>query len=155
MGIKWRLCRRLYYFLYGQVNYTLFHAPPCPVPCPVPCVHAGDPGPGGGHRTHGPLDAPPCTQVTLVLAEDTRHTGKLLAAFGIRTPLASYHTHNERERTRAVVDRLLRGEVSGSGRARAVAVAAGTVGGLQLPVWMNASWDLTHVASVIEAVIRQ
>ena len=48
---------------------------------------------------------------SLVLAEDTRHTGKLLAAFGIRTTMASYHSHNEKERTRQVVDRLKGGEV--------------------------------------------
>ena len=49
--------------------------------------------------------------VSMVLAEDTRHTGKLLSAFGIRTPMASYHSHNEEQRTRQVVERLTRGEV--------------------------------------------
>jgi 16S rRNA C1402 (ribose-2'-O) methylase RsmI len=32
----------------------------------------------------------------VVLAEDTRHTGKLLAAYGINATMQSYHAHNER-----------------------------------------------------------
>eukprot|EP00884_Botryococcus_braunii_P014272 jgi/Botrbrau1/22846/Bobra.0065s0005.1 len=42
-----------------------------------------------------------------VLAEDTRHSRKLLNHLGIRRPLLSYHAHNERERE-ALVLRLLR-----------------------------------------------
>jgi 16S rRNA (cytidine1402-2'-O)-methyltransferase len=42
----------------------------------------------------------------LVLAEDTRHTRKLLAHHGIRTRLLSYHAHNERQRTSALIQRL-------------------------------------------------
>ena len=30
-----------------------------------------------------------------VLAEDTRHTGRLLAAHGIKAPFISFHEHNE------------------------------------------------------------
>lgn len=33
-----------------------------------------------------------------VLCEDTRHTSRLLSHYGIRTPLESYHMHNERSR---------------------------------------------------------
>jgi len=42
-------------------------------------------------------------EVSLIAAEDTRHTGRLLAHFGIHTKLMSYHDHNERDR----VDQLL------------------------------------------------
>jgi 16S rRNA (cytidine1402-2'-O)-methyltransferase len=44
----------------------------------------------------------------LVLAEDTRHTGRLLQHVGADTPQRSYHEHNERERVDEVLD-LLRG----------------------------------------------
>ncbi|HEX05291.1 MAG TPA: 16S rRNA (cytidine(1402)-2'-O)-methyltransferase [Bacteroidetes bacterium] len=36
-------------------------------------------------------------EVDLIAAEDTRHTGRLLARFGIETKLRSYHDHNERK----------------------------------------------------------
>ena len=42
----------------------------------------------------------------LVAAEDTRHSGALLAHFGIRTPLVSLHEHNEAERAVWLLERL-------------------------------------------------
>ena len=48
----------------------------------------------------------------LVLAEDTRRTGQLLAACGIERPrgsLESLHEHNERERVPRIVERLVGG----------------------------------------------
>lgn len=48
--------------------------------------------------------------VDRILAEDTRHSGALLAALGIATPLLSLHEHNEAAQTEAVVGRLLAGE---------------------------------------------
>ncbi|MBI2412158.1 MAG: 16S rRNA (cytidine(1402)-2'-O)-methyltransferase [Deltaproteobacteria bacterium] len=45
----------------------------------------------------------------LIAAEDTRHTKKLLAHYGIGTPLTSYHEHNEREKAKELVDRLKNG----------------------------------------------
>jgi 16S rRNA (cytidine1402-2'-O)-methyltransferase len=45
----------------------------------------------------------------LVLAEDTRHSSQLLAAFGIATPLLSFHEHNEASRTDELVARLTAG----------------------------------------------
>src|SRR5437773_7557552 len=42
-------------------------------------------------------------EVDLIAAEDTRHSGKLLSHFGIKTPMISYHAFNERSR----IDRLL------------------------------------------------
>jgi 16S rRNA (cytidine1402-2'-O)-methyltransferase len=47
----------------------------------------------------------------LVVAEDTRRTGRLLAHVGAETPQWSLHEHNERDRAAAVVDRLLGGDV--------------------------------------------
>lgn len=46
----------------------------------------------------------------LVVAEDTRRTGRLLAHVGAETPQWSLHEHNERERATAVVERLLAGD---------------------------------------------
>jgi 16S rRNA (cytidine1402-2'-O)-methyltransferase len=48
--------------------------------------------------------------VDLIAAEDTRHSRKLLNHFGIRTPLISYHEHNEWERQAELVQRLLTGQ---------------------------------------------
>lgn len=48
-------------------------------------------------------------EVELIAAEDTRHTRNLLAHFGIKTALTSYHEHNEREKARSLVGRLKSG----------------------------------------------
>ena len=48
--------------------------------------------------------------VALVLAEDTRHSRKLLDHFQITTPLVSHHEHNEAKSTPPLVERMLRGE---------------------------------------------
>jgi 16S rRNA (cytidine1402-2'-O)-methyltransferase len=50
--------------------------------------------------------------VSLIAAEDTRHTGKLLAHFGIKTPILSYHTFNERARRERLLDALSEGDVA-------------------------------------------
>ncbi|MDY6848770.1 MAG: 16S rRNA (cytidine(1402)-2'-O)-methyltransferase [Geoalkalibacter sp.] len=49
-------------------------------------------------------------EVSLVAAEDTRHSRKLLTHFGISTPLVSCHEHNERQRSEQLIERLLDGE---------------------------------------------
>jgi 16S rRNA (cytidine1402-2'-O)-methyltransferase len=49
-------------------------------------------------------------EVDLIAAEDTRHTQTLLRHYDIRTPLTSYHEHNERSKARPLVERLLGGE---------------------------------------------
>lgn len=48
--------------------------------------------------------------VTMILAEDTRHTGRLLAAADITTPQRSLHEHNERDRIDEVLRRLADGD---------------------------------------------
>ncbi|MEW5300994.1 MAG: hypothetical protein WDW36_003880 [Sanguina aurantia] len=48
--------------------------------------------------------------VDLVLAEDTRHTRKLLNHYGIAVDTLSFHAHNEKGRTQRIVERLQRGE---------------------------------------------
>jgi 16S rRNA (cytidine1402-2'-O)-methyltransferase len=48
--------------------------------------------------------------VGIIAAEDTRHTGALLQAFGISTPLVSLHEHNEAARTGGLLARLEKGE---------------------------------------------
>lgn len=49
-------------------------------------------------------------EVSLVLAEDTRHSRKLLDHYGIRTALSAYHEHNEAKATPGLVARLVAGE---------------------------------------------
>lgn len=48
--------------------------------------------------------------VALILAEDTRHSRTLLDRYEIRTPVASYHQHNEARMTPLIVQRLRSGE---------------------------------------------
>lgn len=48
--------------------------------------------------------------VTAIAAEDTRHTGQLLAHFGLHVPLLSVHEHNEESRATEIVARLERGD---------------------------------------------
>jgi 16S rRNA (cytidine1402-2'-O)-methyltransferase len=55
-----------------------------------------------------------------VLAEDTRHTGRLLARYGMKKKLVSYHAHNERARRDSLVERIQ------SGAALALVSDAGT-----------------------------
>jgi 16S rRNA (cytidine1402-2'-O)-methyltransferase len=77
-------------------------------------------------------------EADLIAAEDTRHTQILLAHYDIRTPLASYHEHNEKTKAATLVEQLMAGKtialVSDAGtptisdpgyRVIAAAVAAG------------------------------
>jgi 16S rRNA (cytidine1402-2'-O)-methyltransferase len=48
--------------------------------------------------------------VAVVAAEDTRHTATLLHQYQIPTPTTSFHEHNERQKTPALVARLERGD---------------------------------------------
>ena len=48
--------------------------------------------------------------VAQICAEDTRHTGKLLARFEIRTPQTSVHQHTSSAKIEALVERLKNGE---------------------------------------------
>ncbi len=48
--------------------------------------------------------------VSLIAAEDTRRTARLLQQYSISTPTTSLHEHNEREKTPKLVARLLSGE---------------------------------------------
>ena len=57
---------------------------------------------------------------SLIAAEDTRHTGVLLKAFGIQTPQLSLHDHNEQYRASDIIERL------GQGASVALVSDAGT-----------------------------
>lgn len=59
-------------------------------------------------------------EADLIAAEDTRHSGKLLAHFGILTPVMAFHEHNEREKADELVAML------GKGRTIALVSDAGT-----------------------------
>jgi 16S rRNA (cytidine1402-2'-O)-methyltransferase len=48
--------------------------------------------------------------VDLIAAEDTRRVRKILSAYQISTPTTSYHEHNERQKSRLLLARLIRGE---------------------------------------------
>lgn len=49
-------------------------------------------------------------QVSLILCEDTRHSRALLDHYGITTPVASLHEHNEARETARVLARLVNGD---------------------------------------------
>jgi 16S rRNA (cytidine1402-2'-O)-methyltransferase len=49
------------------------------------------------------------SQVDLIAAEDTRHTGQLLAHHRIKGRLTSYHEHNENKRTPELIQKLKTG----------------------------------------------
>lgn len=48
--------------------------------------------------------------VDVIACEDTRHTSKLLNAYGISKKLISYHEHNEASRADELIGRILNGE---------------------------------------------
>ncbi len=47
----------------------------------------------------------------LILAEDTRHSGKLLKHFEIDKPLFSFHQHNEHDKLKLIISKLLEGNI--------------------------------------------
>ncbi len=49
-------------------------------------------------------------EVALIAAEDTRHSARLMAHFGIGTPLAACHEHNERDQGERFLDLLRDGK---------------------------------------------
>ncbi|GGO82550.1 ribosomal RNA small subunit methyltransferase I [Marinobacterium nitratireducens] len=58
--------------------------------------------------------------VSLIAAEDTRHSARLMAHFNIKTPMISVHDHNERQR----IDKIL--QLLGQGDSLALISDAGT-----------------------------
>lgn len=50
------------------------------------------------------------SEVALIAAEDTRHSSRLIQHFGISTPLAACHEHNERDEGGRFIQRLLAGD---------------------------------------------
>jgi len=51
-------------------------------------------------------------EASLIAAEDTRHTGKLLKHFEIGTPLTSYFEHNKLNKLDFILDKLSTGDVA-------------------------------------------
>jgi 16S rRNA (cytidine1402-2'-O)-methyltransferase len=51
-------------------------------------------------------------EVSLIAAEDTRHTGKLLSHFEIKTSQTSYYDHNKKSKLRKVIKALDKGDVA-------------------------------------------
>lgn len=49
-------------------------------------------------------------QVSVIAAEDTRHSRKLLNHFGIDTPMIPCHEHNERHQAEVLLARLQQGD---------------------------------------------
>ncbi|TGE20772.1 16S rRNA (cytidine(1402)-2'-O)-methyltransferase [Hymenobacter aquaticus] len=49
-------------------------------------------------------------EVDVVLAEDTRTSGRLMQHLGLKKPMLSYHLHNEHQTVQRVLDRIEKGE---------------------------------------------
>ena len=49
--------------------------------------------------------------VDIVLAEDTRHSKKLLLHLDISKPIRAFHEHNEREKTKAIIGEIYSGKL--------------------------------------------
>jgi len=49
-------------------------------------------------------------EVDSILAEDTRHSGQLLASLGIKKPMISLHAHNEASKSDIIIAALLQGK---------------------------------------------
>jgi 16S rRNA (cytidine1402-2'-O)-methyltransferase len=61
-----------------------------------------------GDMTHRAVEV--LSSATIVIAEDTRHSRRLLDHYHISTPLKSYHEHNEAKETPRLVARLRAGD---------------------------------------------
>jgi 16S rRNA (cytidine1402-2'-O)-methyltransferase len=61
-----------------------------------------------GDMTHRAVEV--LSSAALIIAEDTRHSRRLLDHYGISTPLKSYHEHNEAQETPKLVARLRAGD---------------------------------------------
>ncbi len=49
-------------------------------------------------------------EVDLIAAEDTRHSGKLLSHFGIKTKMFPLHDHNEKQKAQSLLDQIAQGK---------------------------------------------
>lgn len=49
-------------------------------------------------------------KVSVIAAEDTRHTSRLLTHYDIRTRMIAYHEHNEKRQTPKLINRIISGE---------------------------------------------
>jgi 16S rRNA (cytidine1402-2'-O)-methyltransferase len=81
-------------------------------------------------------------QATVIAAEDTRHTGQLLASCGISRPMLSLHDYNEAQRSASLVQRMLAGEVI------ALVSDAGT------PLLSDPGYQLVRAAAAAGVVVR-
>ena len=61
-----------------------------------------------GDMTHRAVEV--LSSAALIIAEDTRHSRRLLDHYKISTPLKSYHEHNEAQETPKLVSRLRSGD---------------------------------------------
>jgi len=77
--------------------------------------------------------------VDIIAAEDTRHTGKLLQHFQVKTPQVSYHEHNRQSRIPELLEHL------GNGKAIALVTDAG------IPLISDPGYEL--VKACIDALV--
>jgi 16S rRNA (cytidine1402-2'-O)-methyltransferase len=61
-----------------------------------------------GDMTHRAVEV--LSSTALVIAEDTRHSRRLLDHYSVATPVSSYHEHNEAKETPRLVARILSGD---------------------------------------------
>lgn len=61
-----------------------------------------------GDITHRAIEV--LSSVALIVAEDTRHSRRLLQRYEIKTHMDSYHEHNEARQTPRLIERMLSGD---------------------------------------------
>ncbi len=66
--------------------------------------------PIGNLEDMSPRAAAILSRVSVIAAEDTRHSGRLLQHLGLRKPMMALHDHNERDRAGQVLDKLAAGQ---------------------------------------------
>lgn len=68
--------------------------------------------PIGNLQDFSPRAVETLRSVSLIAAEDTRHSGTLRSVFEIGTPMISYHHHNRSQREQRLLDALAEGDVA-------------------------------------------
>lgn len=65
--------------------------------------------PIGNLQDFSPRAVSVLSNVAVIAAEDTRHSGRLLEHLGVSKPMLALHDHNERDRAQSILEKLLDG----------------------------------------------
>lgn len=82
-------------------------------------------------------------EVSLIAAEDTRHSRKLLSHYDIHTPITSYYDHNKQTKTNHIIAKLSDGDVA--------LISDAGMPGLNDPGYLlvNAALDASYAVTIV------